>query len=351
MACDVSTDGEGNPYVLQLLHALERDSRIEAVQHGTSWLQVTGVDFDVIHVQWPEALFGFQEPTASELSQLARHLDRWQVAEGTPLVVTVHNEYPHGQDTARFKRLYQLVYERADAFIHLGERSREVVRRRYTDEIGSAFETVIPHGDYSYYPDEISREEARDLLSVPPDVPVWLVFGSVREDQEVDLLRKAFSQARQVSEQLVVASQLPHRPLRDWQHVPTRLPLWLNSHVHLHESYVPAKQVQIYLNAADVLVLPRIDALNSGTVALGWTFGTVVVGPSQGVIGEMLDNQGCPAFKSPSPEALAEAMQKGLHQAHEGKGKELREFATRRLNWDRIADSHIGVYSSFEEEQ
>jgi len=351
MACDVSTDGEGNPYALQLLHAIERDSRIEAVQHGTSWLQVTDVDFDVMHVQWPEALFGFQEPTESELSQLACHLDRLQVEEGTPLVVTVHNEYPHGQDTARFKRLYQLVYERADAFIHLGDRSREVIRRRYAEEIGSACETVIPHGNYSYYPDEISREEARDLLSVPPDAPVWLVFGAVRKDQEVELLRKAFLQARQGSEQLIVASQLPHRPLRDWQHVPTRLSLWLNSQVHLHESHVPAKQVQTYLNAADVLVLPRIDALNSGTVALGWTFGTVVVGPSQGVIGEMLDNQGCPVFKSPSPEALAKAMQKGLHQAQEGKGEKLRRCATRRLNWDRIADSHIGVYTSIKEEQ
>ncbi len=47
---------------------------------------------------------------------------------------------------------------------------------------------------------------------------------------------------------------------------------------------------------ADVLFIPIIKSLNSGNVALGNTFGKVVVGPNYGVIGEELEKLGNPVF-------------------------------------------------------
>jgi hypothetical protein len=38
LACDIDTDGKGNPYTLQLLHAMETHLGVAAVQHGTSWM-------------------------------------------------------------------------------------------------------------------------------------------------------------------------------------------------------------------------------------------------------------------------------------------------------------------------
>lgn len=343
IASDIGTHGEGNPYALQLLHALGRNPRVEAVQHGTSWLHESGIDFDVIHIQWPEALFAFEEPSPPELDTLEIIFEKWK-RRGASLVTTVHNEYPHGRDTEKFQRLYRITYEKSDALIHLGSVSEQVVRKRYASEIRDTREVVIPHGRYSYYSNDVDAIEAREELSLPTDKPIMLAFGEIRSLEEARLLRNGFIEAQENDERLVVACRLPHRSLRDWKHITTRLPFWINSQIHLWESYIPADRVQIYLNAADVLVLPRINALNSGNVALGWTFGTVVVGPSTGVIGEMLRDQNCPTFESPTPRSLAKAITKGLKQAYEGKGKELKCHANQHLNWDRLADSHIDIY-------
>jgi glycosyltransferase involved in cell wall biosynthesis len=314
-----------------------------SVQHGISWLDVFEVDYDVIHVQWPEALFGFQEPSVSELRELDDSLDKWK-EKGAKLVATVHNNYPHGKDNKIFRELYGLIYEKSDGLIHLGNASRRAVRRRHADEVENTQEAVIPHGRYSYFPNNTTRKEARAALSLPTKKPVMLAFGELRRSKEVCLLREGFMEAYQGEERLVIACRLPHRSLRDWKHFVVRLPLWLNPQVELEESYIPAEEVQLYFNAADVLILPRIDSLNSGNVALGWTFGTVVVGPAEGVIGEMLKNQGCPTFKTPTAESLARAVREGLQSAREGQGKRLMKHAKKRLSWDKISRQHIKFY-------
>jgi hypothetical protein len=313
------------------------------VQHGTSWLYLSDVDFDLIHVQWPEALFDFEEPSWSELRELKRVLDRWRI-RGTSLVSTIHNEYPHGQDTKRFRMLYRLIYDQAVGLIHLGETSKNVVRQRYPEEVADTREVVIPHGNYEYFPNEISKEQARNRIGLSSEQSIILVFGEIRSREEARLLRKGFTHSCKTTGQLLVAGRLPHRPLRDWRHVSTRFPFWLHPRIQLHETYIPLDEVQIYLKAADVLVIPRIDALNSGNVALGWTFGTVVVGPSEGVIGEMLRKQDCPTFESPTVEALAGAIQEGLHCAQEGKGKRLMHYANKHLCWDELTKKHIDFY-------
>ncbi len=345
LAHDVSTNGEGNPYVLQLTHALERHRKIQSVQHGTSWLFLSDVNFDLIHVQWPESLFSFSEPSLSELRELKRALDRWK-SQDTALVATVHNEHPHGQDTDRFQELYRLIYDRADGLIHLGEASLRIVRRRYAEEVANTKEVVIPHGNYEFFPNQISQEQARERLNLPHNSPILLAFGALRSRKETRLLRKGFSDSYRGEEMLVVAARLPHRPLRDWRHIPTRLLFWLHPQIQLHESYIPSEEVQIYLNAADVLVLARIDALNSGNVTLGWTFGTVVVGPETGVIGEMLNQTDSPTYEEPTPKALGRAIQEGIGEAKSGKGERLLGYARKCLNWKKIAEQHTSMYYS-----
>jgi glycosyltransferase involved in cell wall biosynthesis len=345
IACNVKTNGKGNPYVLQLLHSLEKESTVEAVQHGTSWLYLTSVHFDVIHFQWPEAIFDFREPTPEELHSLKKTLHRWK-SRGAKIVTTVHNKYPHGDDTKRFKELYKLVYEVTDGFIHLGKTSKSVVRQRYSEEVRGTSEVIIPHGNYKYFPNYITKEVARKRLALPSEEPVVLCFGELRSRREIKLLRRGFSSSDYGGERLVVASRLPYQSLRDWRHLTIRLPFWLHPRIQLNESFISPENVQVYLNAADVLVIPRIDSLNSGNVALGWTFGTVVVGPSEGVIGEMLKSQNCPTFDSQTGKEFGQAIERGLKQKSRLKGEGLKRYANSQLSWSNISDKHIDFYST-----
>lgn len=348
LACDIATNGTGNPYTLQLLHALEAHPDVASVQHGTSWMRVPEIRFDVVHLQWPEALTRWNEPSESDLRTVKSALERWS-AEAA-VVVTVHNEHPHYRDTPAFRELYRTVYAHAAGLVHLGEASRRLVRQRFEQEIATAKEAVIPHGNYDWFPNEVSRQASREALAVASDANVVLTFGRIRAMEEVELLRRGFGTMRLPRRRLLVAGRLPHgKSRRNWRYWTVRVPIWAHPHMQRVEKFVAPDRVQLYLNAADVLVVPRRKVLNSGNVALGFTFGRVVVGPDRGVVGEVLRRTGNPVFDPADPRSLGEALREGMTLAREGQGHRNRDYATEMMSWGPIAEQHVALYQGLQE--
>lgn len=66
----------------------------------------------------------------------------------------------------------------------------------------------------------------------------------------------------------------------------------LNPRFRCQVGTVPAEKVQYFVNAADALVISRLQVLNSANVKVGSSFGKVVVGPDSGVVGEILHQTG-----------------------------------------------------------
>lgn len=343
IACDVDTSGEGNPYVFQLIQALERHPHVDGVQHGTGWLRTNRVDFDLLHIQWPEALTGWREPTRERLSTLHEQLERW--SSRARIVVTAHNEYPHGRDTGRFRELYRLVYRHADGLIHLGHRSRAVILDRYEEELRDLPHAVIPHGAYSWFPDTVSRLEARERLGISQDSNLVLCFGRVRHREEIRLLLRGFRSADLPRKRLLVAGRLEPASMKRMGYLPARIPFWIGTRVRLVDRRIPASRVQLYLNAANVLIVPRVRELNSGNVALGLTFGVVTVGRRGGVIGEMLDETGNPTFDPKSASSVGKAIEEAVDLGPP-KGRENRRYAREHLDWDDLGDAHVEFYQS-----
>jgi hypothetical protein len=58
------------------------------------------------------------------------------------------------------------------------------------------------------------------------------------------------------------------------------------------------------------VLIPRHEALNSGNVFLGFTFGKPVVGPDIGNIGEVLTLTGNPTFDPKCPRTVVDALAK-----------------------------------------
>lgn len=334
---------KNNPYVLQLLHYVQAHEAVATAQHGVTWLRVPEVRFDVVHFQWPEAVFHWQEPSVAEMNMLAGALDRWTNA-GTRIVSTVHNEYPHYRDTPRFRELYDLLYSHTDAFVHLGEASKEALRNRYAPYAERAEERVIPHGNYAWFPNDTSREAAREQLGLDPESKIVLVFGAIRHSEELTLLMHAFRRLRKRGYRLLLAGRLPYPDPKDWRHYPIRLWYHLKPSVDLHGGFIPEEKVQLYLNAADLLVIPRTEALNSGNVPLGFTFGHVVVGPDLGVIGEELRATSNPTYDPVDPDTLTEAIESGYELALSGKGEANAAYAGRHWNWNAVGNAHIDLY-------
>jgi beta-1,4-mannosyltransferase len=88
------------------------------------------------------------------------------------------------------------------------------------------------------------------------------------------------------------------------------VPLLWRRNIRLIKGKVPDKSVAMLISSCDVLLIPQVDTLNSGNVALEFTFGKVVLGPNIGVIGEELTKLGNPTFEPSNMDSLKGAVVK-----------------------------------------
>src|SRR5262245_58270444 len=77
----------------------------------------------LIHILGPEEFTGWRAPTSGQIDAVLARLDRW--AERLPLIISVHNLYPHRDSKdPQFRRLYIGFYERAAVIHHFSYTSK-----------------------------------------------------------------------------------------------------------------------------------------------------------------------------------------------------------------------------------
>jgi beta-1,4-mannosyltransferase len=352
---DLTTTGMKNPYLFMLVRELVKNKNITTVQHGYGWLYEC-LKPDIIHLHWPELL------VKSKLSDMSRvdllkddhfndliHALKTKKAGGAKIILTVHNEMPHKGDSDRFQQLYESVFGLCDGIIHMGKTSKKITDQRYHAATEGKPFFIIPHGNYKIFDNSISRDVCRKKLSVNPQDKLLLAFGAIRSAKELNFGIRAFKEASVSQSIFLMAGKLPHPYKSQPVHFKTRKNLYVNMfsrRIRTVEKVIEPNEVQIYLNAADLLFIPRFNTLNSGNVALGFTFGKVVVGPDYGVIGEDLKKCGNPVFDPYRIETVAAAIREGFILAQSGHGEKNRDYAETEMGWDMIADKTVNAYQT-----
>lgn len=329
-----------NPYLFQLIRALDADPGIATVQHDTDWLRFPETRFDVVHIQWPEALAGWREPSAAGLAQIERTLAGWR-GRGTLIAVTAHNTYPHGRNTAAFQALYRIVYQQAHLVVHFGARSIGIVGQQYPDAAANQRHVVIPHGNYDWF---VAGQEP---LVPPPALPFRLLcFGRIRSAAELALIETVADALADRGGKVVVVGRLPHPSRLSPAHYRLRYGLWRRRNVRLVEGYATDDAVRRHMREAHGVLIARSENLNSGNVPLAFTFGRVAVGPDIGVIGEELAKTGNPIFDPSAPSTIRQALDRAIELAATGHGERNRNYAQTELAWRRIAQLHREAYKA-----
>lgn len=342
-----------NPYLFLLTRELVRLPETESVHHGYGWLY-EDIDVDIVHLHWPELLVKSRLPDMSRLDLLQpSHFDdavralEQKKSKGARIVMTIHNEIPHKGNSDAFETFYGTMHRLADGFIHMGQASREITEQRYPHETAGKPSFLIPHGNYRIFENTLTREQCRNMLSLNPGEKLLLSFGAIRSASELDFGIRAFKKAAVRQSVFMMAGQLPHPYRSQPAHFRSRKKLYanfLNRRIRTAEKVIAPAEVQIYLNAADLLFIQRLNTLNSGNVALGYTFGKVVTGPDYGVIGEELKKCGNPVFDPFNIETVAEAIRKGFSLSESGHGEKNRDYSAREMGWDLVAKKTLNAY-------
>jgi glycosyltransferase involved in cell wall biosynthesis len=254
-----------NPYNARIYGRLSAHG-VEVVEYRVPhvWLERA----DVVHVHWPESTFNHglvqAQVTTGFLLRALRRLKR----RGAKCLWTIHNLRAHERRFPREEeRFWERYLELLDGVVALSEAGLAVAQKeRPVLERLPAF--VIPHPHYrGEYPDTLDRRAARDLLRLPHAARVLLFFGQVKEYKNVPALIRC---ARKLPDdvRLIVAGKprdaVLSREVEDAAEGDPRVVLRLE--------FVPMVEAERYFRAADLIVLPYREILNSGSALLGLSF-------------------------------------------------------------------------------
>ena len=337
---------EGNPYGGLLADAMKKlGVEMEAkFLLEAEWLKAHRGRVQVLHLNHLQRLYMGEDlkTTTAQCAEfvgnvmLARHL-------GYKVVLTIHNLYPHERPYPELDRMARLVgVEAATAVIvHCGY-GAELVREHFFRKEGVF---VIPHGNFiACYPNTISQTEARRRLNIPERNFVYLFIGNVRPYKGIEDLLEAFSSIPGEDLTLLLAARVPDG-YREYGEPLMRRTQGYDERMVLYASaFFPNEELQIYLNAADVVVLPFTDTLTSGSAILALSFKRPVLAPAMGCLPELIDNEIGMLYDSRVQGALKQAMEEIRHKDLQQMNKKAYQKAKNELNWDDIAQMTIQAY-------
>ncbi len=228
--------------------------------------------------------------------------------------------------------LARFVFRRADGFIVMSEEDYALLRRALPEAYIRG--TTLPIYDM-FSTEPFEPLEARARLRLPAEKPVLLFFGFVRRYKGLRYLLQALPLVRKyIPVHLLVAGEF-------WEdeEVYRRLveELGLQECVTLLNRYIPNEEVGLYFSAADVLVLPYLEATQSAVVQTAFGFERPVIATQVGGLAETIEHNGTGLIVSPGDiQALAEAI---IRYFEENLGPRFQK-AIREIK-DRFAWEHL----------
>ncbi len=258
---------------------------------------------DVVHLHWLP-VFGWRQLRAFRCFALVMRLVLLRL-RGIPLVWTVHNLVPHESRHPKMDWLLaRVVAGLSNGIIVHGQSAKQQAMDTWRFHDPDRF-AVIPHGNYTRnYPNDISRAAARDRLALDNSRLTFLFLGAVRPYKGVLELIQVFRRLPADRVSLLIAGQ----PLNDDFAREIETAIGDMDNVHFTPGFVEEDQVQVYMNAADVVTLPYRHVLSSGAALLAMSFGKPCVAPAVGCLGDVLDASGAFLYDPESETGLAESM-------------------------------------------
>jgi glycosyltransferase involved in cell wall biosynthesis len=334
-----------NPYQRRLATALQKCG-VEVLDVGIRYFPIIGAVHacrpDVLHLHWV-GLFFVHDKCIKKAFYIIRSVAELLAVRlrGVKIVWTIHNLYDHERRVPMENVINRFIVHLSEQLIvHYPFGINAVMRAYDLPEKCRKKINVIPHGHYiDSYDDRIVREEARSVLGLREKEKVFLYFGSIRPYKGVASLIHAFQelQCREVS--LVIAGACRDDVLKEQLIKQCRT----DSRIHTFLEDVPDEKIPLFMNAADVVVLPFKDIFTSGSVILAMSFQKAVIAPSIGCVPEVLDKDGAFLYDPADERNLPLAMKGALEADLVKMGRHNYEHA-KRFDWTEIAEQTYDVY-------
>jgi beta-1,4-mannosyltransferase len=200
---------------------------------------------------------------------------------------------------------------------------------------------VVDHPNcIGWYPDTMIREVARESLNLSNGLRVFTFFGGVRPNKGIETLIDAFLSLKDEDSRLVIAGKI--FPPESYSQSLLDLAKG-DDRIYFHLRHIPDDEIQVFMKAADVVVLPFSRILTSSSANLAMSFGCPIIVPRMGCLPDLVESGGGWLFDPYDPDSLAVAMRAAvasdLKQVGRCAFEKVLPFSSRRF-----AEQTIQVY-------
>lgn len=306
-----------------------------------AYLEEKRKTYDVLHINWLHNFYRVED-LETAVKCVNNFVENLHFAKqlGYRIVWTMHNFYPHERRFPELDHLSQLSMCRlADEVVAHCDYAAGLARQHFyrTEHLH-----VIPHGNYiDAYPNDISKTDARQRLGISEDAFVYVFMGNARPYKGIEHLIEAFCDVADDRAVLLLM-------MRSWVNPAYAEGIKAAAKddariMPFTSQFFDREEFQVYLNAADVAVLPFVDVLTSGSAILALSFGKPVILPNLGCLPELVDDTMGYLFDTHAKEGLQNAMSDIRKRDVDAMSASALACAE-ALHWEGIAEQLIALY-------
>jgi glycosyltransferase involved in cell wall biosynthesis len=279
---------------------------------------------DVVHFQWLTV-----QPLDVHLLPRQRPTDSKACPVRPKLVLTAHDVLPREPRPGQLAAQRRL-YERFDAVVVHSEHGRGRLLELGVDP-GRVH--VIPHGALTHLAESPARSPAFET-----DRPVALFFGLLRPYKGLDVLLRAW---RGIEDAELWIVGMPRLDV-------TGLMADTPPNVRFIPRFIPEAELPAYFARADLVVLPYLEADQSGVLFTALAFGKPLLLSDVGGFPEVAATGAARTVPAGDSAALGEALRELLADpaARSAMAERARAAAAGPYSWDAIAQRTLELYRS-----
>lgn len=269
-------------------------------------------------------------------------------ALGKRVALTAHNinqARRDSRDTWLNRVTLRIQYHLADhIFVHTQKMKDELM-----EEFGVACEavTVIRHPINNAFPDTpLTLSEAKSRLGLKEANKTILCFGRIKPYKGIEYLLPAFQKlaAQDGQYRLIIAGEVQKGNEKYMESLMQTMASEMDrGQVILKTQFIPDEEMEVYLKAADVLVLPYKDIFQSGVLFLGYSFGLPVIVTDVGSFREeVVEGKTGYLCKPGDPDDLAKTIEtyftSDLFRNPGTNRQKIKDYADTHHSWGGVAD-------------
>jgi glycosyltransferase involved in cell wall biosynthesis len=276
-------------------------------------------------------------------------------ALGKKIVFTAHNVNQARRDSndSFLNRLtLRIQYRLTDhIFVHTQKMKSELVEGFGVQEQAV---TVIPFGINNSLPHtDLTSAQAKQKLGIGDCERAILFLGRIKPYKGLEYLLSAFQllASRHANYRLIIAGEQKKGSEKYLDEVLGTIDREFKpEQIILKVQFIPDDEMELYLKAADVLVLPYKEIFQSGVLFLGYSFGLPVVATDVGSFREEII-EGKTGFlcKPADPSDMANTLENyfdsDLYRDLAQRRREIQEYANSQYSWNTVAELTRNAYA------